>query len=170
MHIDPELPVMAEMVLDRFRAEKGKITTAESCTGGLIMALLTSIAGSSDVVERGFITYSNEAKHELIGVSQETLDNEGAVSIETAVQMAQGALEHSNATASVAVTGIAGPGGGTDEKPVGLVFIAIASTLEEGAFAEEFHFGDLSRDEIRNKTVKMAFEMLLSYGLAAEEQ
>ena len=169
MHIDSELPVMAEMVLDRFRAEKGTITTAESCTGGLIMALLTSIAGSSDVVERGFITYSNEAKEEMIGVSGKTLKKEGAVSAETAVQMAQGALEHSNATASVAVTGVAGPGR-SEKKPVGLVFIAVASTLEEGVFVEEFHFGDLSRDEIRNKTVKMAFELLLSYGLTAEEQ
>lgn len=170
MRIDPELPVMAEMVLERFRAEDGKITSAESCTGGLIMALLTSIAGSSDVVERGFVTYSNEAKHELIGVSQESLDSVGAVSIEVAAQMAQGALERSNATASVAVTGIAGPDGGSKEKPVGLVFIAVASKFEEGAFAEEFRFGDLSRDEIRNETVKMAFEMLLAYGLQAEEQ
>ena len=99
----------------------------------------------------------------------ETIEQFGAVSMETAVEMAVGALEHSNAGASVAVTGIAGPGGGTDEKPVGLVYIAVANSFEEGAFGEEFRFGELSRNEIRNETVKMAFEMLMAYGLEVEE-
>lgn len=169
MKIDPELPVIAELVLERFRSENGRIATAESCTGGLISALLTSVAGSSDVFERGFATYSNEAKRDIIGVDEATLEMFGAVSMETAIEMATGALENSQATASVAVTGIAGPGGGTTDKPVGLVYIAVANRREEGAIGEEFRFGDRSRDTIRNETVKQAFEMLLAYGLLSEE-
>ena len=165
MQLDPELAEMAEHVLDGFRAEGLKIATAESCTGGLIAALLTSIAGSSDVFERGYVTYSNEAKETAIGVDPELIQEHGAVSAPVAVAMAMGALAHSNADASVAVTGIAGPGGGSAEKPVGLVFIAVANRQEEGAFVEEFRFGATSRDEIRNETSKMAFEMLLAYGI-----
>ena len=165
MQLDPELAEMAEHVLDGFRAEGLKIATAESCTGGLIAALLTSIAGSSDVFERGFVTYSNEAKAQAIGVDPELIREHGAVSAPVAVAMAIGALEHSLADASVSVTGIAGPGGGSAEKPVGLVFIAVANRLEEGAFVEEFRFGDTGRDEIRNETSKMALEMLLAYGV-----
>ena len=169
MQLDPELAEMAEHVLDGFRAEGQKIATAESCTGGLIAALLTSIAGSSDVFERGFVTYSNEAKAQAIGVDPELIREHGAVSAPVAVAMAIGALEHSLADASVSVTGIAGPGGGSAEKPVGLVFIAVANRLEEGAFVEEFRFGDTGRDEIRNETSKMAFEMLLAYGIAESD-
>ena len=165
MQIDPSLSEMAVHVLDGFRAEGLKIATAESCTGGLIAALLTSIAGSSDVFERGYVTYSNEAKETAIGVDPELIREHGAVSAPVAVAMAMGALAHSNADASVAVTGIAGPGGGSAEKPVGLVFIAVANRQEEGAFVEEFRFGATSRDEIRNETSKMAFEMLLAYGI-----
>ena len=165
MQIDPSLSEMAVHVLDGFRAEVLKIATAESCTGGLIAALLTSIAGSSDVFERGYVTYSNEAKETAIGVDPELIQEHGAVSAPVAVAMAMGALAHSNADASVAVTGIAGPGGGSAEKPVGLVFIAVANRQEEGAFVEEFRFGATSRDEIRNETSKMAFEMLLAYGI-----
>lgn len=165
MQIDPSLSEMAVHVLDGFRAEGLKIATAESCTGGLIAALLTSIAGSSDVFERGYVTYSNEAKETAIGVDPELIQEHGAVSAPVAVAMAMGALAHSNADASVAVTGIAGPGGGSAEKPVGLVFIAVANRQEEGAFVEEFRFGATSRDEIRNETSKMAFEMLLAYGI-----
>lgn len=170
MNIDSDLPIMAGHVLDRFRADGGKIVTAESCTGGLIAALLTSVPGSSDVVDRGFVTYSNESKHEILGVSQEVLDQLGAVSMEAAAEMASGALARSNATAAVAVTGIAGPGGATAGKPVGLVHIAVASIHEEGAFAEEFRFGDIGRDHVRNMTVKAAFEMLLAYGIRADDQ
>ena len=169
MQLDPELAEMAEHVLDGFRAEGLKIATAESCTGGLIAALLTSIAGSSDVFERGFVTYSNEAKAQAIGVDPELIREHGAVSAPVAVAMAIGALEHSLADASVSVTGIAGPGGGSAEKPVGLVFIAVANRLEEGAFVEEFRFGDTGRDEIRNETSKMAFEMLLAYGIVESD-
>lgn len=165
--IEIELQAMATMVLDSFREQKRMIATAESCTGGLIASHLTDIAGSSDVFERGFVTYSNEAKQELIGVRPETLEKHGAVSMETAIEMASGALKASNAHASVAVTGIAGPGGGSDEKPVGMVCIAV-STHEEGTYGEEFQFGKLSRSEIRQETVKAAFEMLLAYGITGE--
>ncbi|MEZ5872062.1 MAG: CinA family protein [Nitratireductor sp.] len=169
MRVDPDLGEMAVHVLDGFRAARLKIATAESCTGGLIAALLTSVAGSSDVFERGFVTYSNESKEQEIGVDPQLLREHGAVSAPVAVAMAIGALERSLADASVSVTGIAGPGGGSPEKPVGLVFIAVANRLEEGAFVEEFRFGDTGRDEIRNETSKMALEMLLAYGIESND-
>ena len=166
--MDEELKVMASMVLDAFRDQNSALATAESCTGGLISATLTAIAGSSDVFDRGFVTYSNEAKQAMLGVARETLETHGAVSIETAVEMAQGALENSLADAAVAVTGIAGPGGGSPEKPVGMVCIAVA-TKTDGTYGEEFRFGELARDEIRSETVKAAFEMLLAYGIRDEQ-
>lgn len=165
MNIDPELPVMASHLLEQFRAAGKRVATAESCTGGLISAVLTAIPRSSHVFERGFVTYSNDAKHELIGVPADLLAEHGAVSAPVAAAMAQGALAHSRADAAVAVTGIAGPDGGSEEKPVGLVFIAVASSPEEGAFVEEFRFGPRTREEIRNETAKMALEMLLAYGI-----
>lgn len=165
MKLDPELATMAELVLERFRTAGKRVATVESCTGGLVAAVLTSVPGSSDVFDRSFITYSNEAKLEMVGVAPETLEKHGAVAAQTAMQMALGGLSHSDADAAVSITGIAGPGGGSEEKPVGLVFIAVASKDEDGAFVEEFRFGDRGRDEIRNESVKMAFEMLLSYGL-----
>ena len=170
MQLDPDLTPMATLVLERFRAEQGRIVTVESCTGGLLSALLTSVPGSSDVFERGYVTYANQAKMEAVGVDPDLLAEHGAVSSQVALEMALGGLNHANATASVAVTGIAGPGGGSAEKPVGLVYVAVASGHEAGAFVEEFRFGDRSRDEIRNETAKMAFEMLLAYGLHQEEQ
>ena len=109
------------------RARGLKIATAESCTGGLVAAALTDIAGSSDVVDRGFVTYSNEAKQAMLGVPAATLKRHGAVSAETAAAMAAGALKNSQADLAVAITGIAGPGGGSKEKPVGLVYFAAAS-------------------------------------------
>ena len=160
---------LAAQVLAAARAAGLRIATAESCTGGLVAGALTDIPGSSDVVERGFVTYSNEAKAQAIGVDPELIREHGAVSAPVAVAMAIGALEHSLADASVSVTGIAGPGGGSAEKPVGLVFIAVANRLEEGAFVEEFRFRDTGRDEIRNETSKMAFEMLLAYGIAESD-
>jgi nicotinamide-nucleotide amidase len=114
-------------VLDLFRARGLKIATAESCTGGLVAGALTEIAGSSDVVDRGFVTYSNEAKQAMLGVPAATLKRYGAVSAETAAAMAKGALKHSLADIAVAVTGVAGPGGGSKQKPVGLVYFAAAS-------------------------------------------
>ncbi len=133
------------------------ITTAESCTGGLIAACLTEIAGSSAIFDRGFVTYSNEAKMEMLGVKSTTLEQFGAVSRQIALEMAAGALENSNANLSIAVTGIAGPSGGTPEKPVGLVHIAV--NLDGEAVHQECHFGPQTRHEIRSETVRRALEM-----------
>lgn len=146
-------------VLTSARAHGLHITTAESCTGGLIAALLTEIPGSSDVFERGFVTYTNIAKQEMLGVPPETLQAHGAVSRQTAKAMAEGALAHSHAELAVAVTGIAGPGGGTAQKPIGLVYLATAMKGEE-TIVKECRFGDPSREHIRLRTVKMALTML----------
>jgi nicotinamide-nucleotide amidase len=169
MIIDPELPVLAEMTIERFRSTGFRCATAESCTGGLISALITSIPGASDIYERGFVTYSNDAKSELLGVSRESLDEFGAVSMQVAIEMATGGLTHSQANACVAVTGIAGPGGSDEHKPVGLVYIAVANDFEEGAFGEEFRFDEHSRDSIRNEAAKAALEMLVAYGIEGME-
>lgn len=163
----PDLLARAETLLAAARAKGLKIATAESCTGGLIAGLLTEIPGSSDVVERGFVTYSNESKHELLGVPRELIERNGAVSSPVALAMAEGALRHSQAHLALAVTGIAGPGGGTDEKPVGLVYIAfiqrpsIDTALENvpNTFIE-CRFGDIGRTEVRLKTVETALKML----------
>jgi nicotinamide-nucleotide amidase len=165
MVVDADLGEIANQALIAFRTAGLKAATAESCTGGLIAALLTSVPGSSDVVDRGFVTYSNEAKVEMLGVPPSMIEEFGAVSGQVAAAMAQGALEASNADATVAVTGIAGPGGGSEAKPVGLVFIAVATRMEVGAFVEEFRFDDLGRDHVRNETARNALEMLISYGL-----
>jgi nicotinamide-nucleotide amidase len=134
------------------------LATAESCTGGMIIAALTDIAGSSAVVDRGLITYSNEAKMEMLGVSAATLDTHGAVSRETVLEMAAGALAHSRAGLALAVTGIAGPGGGSPEKPVGLVWFGVA--LKGGPVAAELNmFADNGRDFIRRETVRHALEI-----------
>ena len=123
---DHEIRDAAERVLTSCRKRGLKVVTAESCTGGLVAAALTAIAGSSDVVDRGFVTYSNEAKHEMLGVALDTLEKHGAVSEPVARAMARGALTHSLSDISVSVTGVAGPGGGSAEKPVGLVHFAAA--------------------------------------------
>jgi nicotinamide-nucleotide amidase len=140
-----------------------KIATAESCTGGLIAAVLTEIAGSSAVIDRGFVTYSNEAKTELLGVPAELLNPEGpgAVSEETARAMAEGALKRSSAHLVVAVTGIAGPAGGSLHKPVGLVHFAAVKRGAEIHHVEQ-RFGDIGRSGIRLATVREALEMLRS--------
>lgn len=169
MNIDQALPTMAEMTVERFRAAEFKCTTVESCTGGLLAALITSVAGSSDIFDRGFITYSNDSKSELIGVSRETLDEFGAVSMQAALEMATGGLANSQANACVAITGIAGPGGGEEQKPVGMVFIAVANDFEEGAFGEEYFFDEPTRDAVRNEAAKAAFEMLIAYGIDGAE-
>lgn len=138
------------------------IATAESCTGGLVAGLLTSIPGSSAVVDRGFVTYSNEAKQEMIGVDPALLLAHGAVSAEVARAMAEGALARSRATLAVSVTGIAGPGGGSEEKPVGLVHFAAAKTTMRGLrlVPVERRFGDLGRDAVRMASVEQALELL----------
>jgi nicotinamide-nucleotide amidase len=156
----PEHTRLAIRTLDHLRSSKRRCVTAESCTGGLVAALLTSIPGSSDVMERGFVTYSNEAKTELLEVPAETIAVHGAVSAQTAEAMARGALAHSRADVAVSITGVAGPGGGSAEKPVGLVFLAVAT--KSGCDVAEMRFGTLSRDEIRARSVVKALEMMLA--------
>lgn len=136
-----------------------KISTAESCTGGLIGGSLTSIPGISAYYECGFVTYSNEAKHKLIGVKKETLDEFGAVSAETVLEMAEGALLVSGADIAVSVSGIAGPGGGSKEKPVGLVYVGCAQKNE--SIYKKFNFSG-NREEVRLQTVNSALEVLIS--------
>ncbi len=155
-----ELLGAAEGLLDSCRAKGLRLTMAESCTGGLVAALLTEIPGSSDVVGRGFVTYSNEAKQELLGVSPETLAAHGAVSGETAREMARGALARAgpDADLAVAVTGVAGPGGGSAEKPVGTVWLAVASTGGETVSSKHNLGGD--RAQIRRAAVECAVAML----------
>jgi len=154
-----ELRARAFTILGELRAKGLKIATAESCTGGLVAGLFTEIAGSSDVFERGFVTYSNDAKHELLGVPQTVLDVHGAVSKEVAQAMALGALKHSHADIVIAVTGIAGPGGATETKPIGLVHIAIAR--KDGAIVHRaFEFGDIGRTEVRLATLDAALNLL----------
>ena len=123
---EAETLVLAQAVLDACRARDWKLATAESCSGGLVVGALTAIGGSSDVVERGFVTYSNEAKSELLGVPAETIASHGAVSAETTAAMAEGAVARSPVDLAVSVTGVAGPGGGSAEKPVGLVIFGLA--------------------------------------------
>ena len=150
----------ASALLEQARARGLRIATAESCTGGLIAAALTAIPGSSDVVERGFVTYSNEAKTEMLGVPAELIARKGAVSMEVALAMAEGALRHARADVVVAVTGVAGPGGGTDAKPVGLVHIACAR--RGGArLHEECRFGEIGRDGVREASVRAALALAM---------
>ncbi len=152
----------AEAVLDACRAAGLKLAVAESCTGGLIAGCLTAVAGSSDVVERGFVTYTNEAKHDMLGVDVALIETAGAVSEEVARAMAGGALALSNAQIAVAVTGIAGPDGGTADKPVGLVHIAAARDGDDsgGGTVHERHVFDGDRDAVRAQSVTAALEMV----------
>jgi nicotinamide-nucleotide amidase len=157
--VDEELLAEARALLDLCRAKKLTVATAESCTGGLVAATLTEIAGSSDVVERGFVTYSNAAKTAMLGVPADMIARFGAVSRETAEAMAQGALAHSPAALAVSITGIAGPGGGSPAKPVGLVHFAAAA--RGGPLVHhEGRFGDIGRAQVRHLSVKRALDML----------
>ena len=150
---------LAELVLDDARRQKLRIATAESCTGGLIAGLLTEIPGSSDVFDRGFVTYSNRAKQDMLNVPGDLIADMGAVSEAVARMMAEGAIENSNAHLAVAVTGVAGPGGGTPLKPVGLVHVAAAR--EGRSILHEAHrFGDIGRSEVRLKTIEAALTLL----------
>ena len=142
-----------------FSSNHKMIATAESCTGGLIGAYITAVSGSSRYFDRGFITYSNEAKCQMLGVKAQTLYKHGAVSLETAKEMAAGALANSNADIAVSVTGIAGPDGGTKEKPVGTVCIGVC-TKENNCFAKVFCFKG-SREDVREQTVKEALSLVL---------
>lgn len=149
----------AAALLDDLRRRNMRLATAESCTGGLVAGVLTEIAGSSDVFERGFVTYSNEAKVELLGVSQEAVAREGAVSEAVAREMAAGALRHSRADIAVAITGIAGPGGGSPDKPVGLVHLA-AARRDGKATHEAYRFGDVGRGAVRRLAVSAALSLV----------
>ena len=149
----------AARLLQICRTSNLRIATVESCTGGLVAALLTAVPGSSDVVERSFVTYSNEAKAEMLGVPAALIADKGAVSAEVARAMAEGALAHSRAELAVSITGVAGPGGGSDEKPVGLVHFATA--VKGGAtLHQECRFGPLTRDAIRLQSLETAIAML----------
>jgi nicotinamide-nucleotide amidase len=155
---DDRIRALAEAVLMRCRDKKLMIATAESCTGGLIAGALTDIAGSSDVVERGFVTYSNRAKTEMLGVPAALIAWHGAVSAEVARAMAAGALAHAPVDLTVAVTGIAGPGGGSADKPVGLVHLATARRGGKTHSEHQIFPGD--RGDIRRATVERALELL----------
>jgi nicotinamide-nucleotide amidase len=164
--MDPELIERARALLDLCRAKKLRIAAAESCTGGLVAATFTEIAGSSDVFERGFVTYSDEAKQTMLGVPAATLTSHGAVSRETAEAMAKGALAHAPVELAVSITGIAGPGGAVAGKPVGLVHFA-AATRSGAMVQRERRYGDIGRAQVRRASVIEALAMLSE--LAARE-
>nr|WP_083961313.1 CinA family protein [Rhizobium hainanense] len=163
MHFPEEILALAQKIVTDFTARGWMVATAESCTGGLIAGALTEIPGSSAVVDRGFVTYTNTAKMEMLGVQEQTLAQFGAVSKETALQMVHGALFRSRADFAVAVTGIAGPGGGSAEKPVGLVHLA-AKARSGGLIHHEMRYGDIGRDKVRLATLNTALEMLVTLG------
>ncbi len=159
---EPKMLQRAAHLLDEMRAQRLVLATAESCTGGLIAGLFTEIAGSSTVVDRGFVTYTNEAKSDLLDVPAELFPTHGAVSRDVALAMADGALRQlriGTAGVSVAVTGVAGPGGGSIQKPVGLVHIAVARTERE-TLHRECRFGDIGRGPVRMATVAAALELI----------
>jgi nicotinamide-nucleotide amidase len=151
------LPALARATLARLESAGLRLATAESCTGGLIAGCLTAIPGSSAVVERGFVTYSNEAKTDMLGVPADLIGRVGAVSAEVAEAMATGALDHSRADIAVSVTGIAGPDGGTPTKPVGLVYLGVAR--RGGSVRHERHIFSGDRDGIRQAAVVRALEL-----------
>lgn len=156
-----EIIALAARVVAENRAAGRTIALAESCTGGLVAAAITEIPGSSAVLDRGFVTYSNEAKQELLGVSSDIIDTFGAVSIACAWAMAQGAIKHSRALVTVAISGIAGPDGGTTKKPVGTVVFARAIRGSDEVMAEERVLDATSRAEVRYQATLVALELLL---------
>ena len=157
--IEDKLHGAARRVLDLCRAQGLHIVTAESCTGGLVAAALTEIAGSSEVVDCGFVTYSNAAKQAMLDVPAVTLARHGAVSAQTAAAMAKGALKNSQADFAVSITGIAGPGGGSKRKPVGLVYFAAASRNGK-RLARSRRFGKIGRQRVRLRSVEQALALL----------
>lgn len=160
MTTDPGIDSLATIVLETCRTHGLRVATAESCTGGLVAGALTGIAGSSDVVERGFVTYSNEAKTEMLGVPAAMIAAHGAVSEEVARAMATGALQHSRADIAVSITGIAGPGGATATKPVGLVHFGCA--LRSGDLLHlERRYGSIGRAAVREAAVRDALDLIV---------
>ena len=156
---DRQLVIEAKDTLDMLRDGGLMLATAESCTGGLIAGLLTSIAGSSGMIDRGFVTYSNEAKSEMLDVPMALIKQHGAVSEQVAREMAEGALKNSRANVAVSVTGIAGPGGGSEEKPVGLVHFGCARP-ELGTHHVRMTYGDIGRNEVRHAAIGTALAMI----------
>ena len=159
--IDQRIMTQAASLLEAARERGDLLATAESCTGGLLAATLTAIPGASDVFERGFITYSNTSKSEMLGVPAWLIERHGSVSEDVARAMVGGALTHSRATLAVAVTGIAGPSGGTAEKPVGLVHLA-AAVRDAPVSHERLLLGDIGRAEIRRESVRRGLALLAS--------
>ncbi|MGE5722532.1 MAG: CinA family protein [Sphingomonadales bacterium] len=161
-----ELVEAARKVIEANRAAGKRVAVAESCTGGLVSGALTEIPGSSDVFEAGFVTYSNEAKRDLLRVSEDVLDTFGAVSVAVAWAMAQGVLERTQADTAVAITGIAGPEGGSEKKPVGTVVFARArrGADPDEVVADRREFGDLGRGGVRLQAALCALELLLPVG------
>lgn len=154
-----DIITLAEAVVAASRRSGLMVATAESCTGGLVAGAITAVPGSSEALERGFVTYSNAAKASMLGVAPDLIAVHGAVSEPVARAMAQGAAAMSGAEVAVAVTGVAGPGGGSVEKPVGLVHFAAAGP--QGVIHQARHFGDIGRDAVRTASVRVALEMLL---------
>lgn len=157
--LDNDIVEAAKNLLAICKRKNLLIATAESCTAGLVAGTLTEVPGTSSILDRGFITYSNEAKHEMLGVPRDILAEHGAVSVETAEAMARGVLGHSRVHLAVSVTGIAGPDGGSAEKPVGLVFFAGASRGGKLITSEQ-RYGNIGRDKVRKQSVLQAFRML----------
>ena len=153
-----EIAALARRIVERYSAAGRTLATAESCTGGLVAGAITDVAGSSAVLDRGFVTYSNQAKIDMLGVDPAALAAHGAVSETVARQMAEGARHRAGVDAAVSITGIAGPGGGTDVKPVGLVHFACSSA--SGTIHREERFGDIGRANVREGSVRVALEML----------
>jgi nicotinamide-nucleotide amidase len=164
--LDDDIVEAARQLLDVCKRKNLLVATAESCTAGLVAGTLTEVPGTSSILDRGFITYSNEAKHEMLGVPRDILAKHGAVSRETAEAMARGVLGRSRVHLAVSVTGIAGPDGGSVQKPVGLVHFAAASHNGK-IIAAEKRFGDVGRAEVRKRSVLQAFKML--HELAKDE-
>jgi nicotinamide-nucleotide amidase len=164
--LDDDIVEAARRLLDICKRKKLFVATAESCTAGLVAGTLTEVPGVSSMLDRGFITYSNDSKREMLGVKAETLDKHGAVSRETAMEMAQGALARSDVDLAVSVTGIAGPDGGSEEKPVGLVYFGAVSRRGQSVDAEQ-RYGDIGRAQVRKHSVLQAFRML--HDLAEKE-
>ena len=155
---DPDTLALAESVLAACRARGWRVATAESCTGGLVAAALTAVAGASDVVQCGFVAYSNRAKMEMLGVAAETIAEHGAVSAETAATMARGAVIRARVDLAVSVTGLAGPGGGTPQKPVGLVYLAVARGDGIARGERRIFAGD--RGAVRDAAARLALHLL----------
>jgi len=166
--LDDDIVEAARRLLDICKRKNLLVATAESCTAGLVAGTLTEVPGTSSILDRGFITYSNEAKHDMLGVSRDILDRHGAVSRETAEAMARGVLGHSRVHLAMSVTGIAGPDGGSEQKPVGLVHFAAATRSGKLVHAEK-RYGNIGRSNVRKESVLQSFRMLhdLAEGEAA---